>query len=248
MQKDNSRNRFGVLWTLIKKHAFLGFLLAFTGYRTVDLVSRTLPSQADILAFVALVAFDGGIIIWNKYYNSWSKSNDQVWIAAGMVVVDFIAMSILFISHILINEDFYQVSPQTVTNIGTVVIWTLAIGTIVNIGAFLAHNLFDPDEQLARARRDVEAETNAKAVELTRARSSEVASRLAPRIAQDILNKAGSGRVEEHKQLEAAPLFANDHPALPAPQQQSKRGPGRPSNAEREKAEMKRVEKTDPLS
>lgn len=55
--KDNK------LATLIISLMALG-LLIYTGSRTVDLISITLPANQQALAYVALVAFDGGLIGW----------------------------------------------------------------------------------------------------------------------------------------------------------------------------------------
>ena len=44
--------------------AVAGLLMIYSATRTVDLLSKTLPPGQEALAFLALAAFDGGLIAW----------------------------------------------------------------------------------------------------------------------------------------------------------------------------------------
>ena len=181
-------------------------LLLYTAYRTVSLVSQTLPTEAALLSIAAVVAFDGGIIAWLFYFTRGAKSNQQVAIAGGMIFVDFIGVAILFISHTLLNERLYAQNPDTLRNLGVLAIWTLVIGTLANVGALLLSHAFDPDEIMIRARRDVEAEISKKAVELVEAESAKLAGQVAPGLARDTLERARLARIGNMTQ----PAFLRD--------------------------------------
>ena len=181
-------------------------LLLYTAYRTVSLVSQTLPKEAALLSIAAVVAFDGGIIAWLFYFTRGAKSNQQVAIAGGMIFVDFIGVAILFISHTLLNERLYAQNPDTLRNLGILAIWTLVIGTLANVGALLLSHAFDPDEIMTRARRDVEAEISRKAVELVEAEAAKLAGQVAPGLARDTLERARLARIGSMAQ----PAFLKD--------------------------------------
>ena len=188
----------------------MGFvLLLYTSYRTINLVSMTLPQEAVLLSVAAVVAFDGGIIAWLFYFTRGAKSNQQVAIAGAMVLVDFIGVGILFISHTLLNERLYAQNPDTLRNLGILAIWTLVIGTLANVGALLLSHAFDPDEIMTRARRDVEAEISRKAVELVEAEAAKLAGQVAPGLARDTLERARLARIGSMAQ----PAFLKDSPA-----------------------------------
>jgi len=186
-------------------------LLLYTAYRTVSLVSQTLPTEAALLSIAAVVAFDGGIIAWLFYFTRGAKSNQQVAIAGGVVFFDFIGVGILFISHTLLNERLYAQNPDTLRNLGVLAIWTLVIGTLANVGALLLSHAFDPDEIMTRARRDVEAEISKKAVELVEAEAAKLAGQVAPGLARDTLERARLARIGSMTQ----PAFLRDAQSQP---------------------------------
>ena len=186
-------------------------LLLYTAYRTVSLVSQTLPTEAALLSIAAVVAFDGGIIAWLFYFTRGAKSNQQVAIAGGMIFVDFIGVAILFISHTLLNERLYAQNPDTLRNLGVLAIWTLVIGTLANVGALLLSHAFDPDEIMTRARRGVEAEISKKAVEMVEAEGAKLAGQVAPGLARDTLERARLARIGSMPQ----PAFLRDSQAQP---------------------------------
>ena len=165
----------------------VGMLLVFTGWRTVDLVSKTLPAEAYILAFIAVISFDGGIIAWRRFASHGAKATLQVWIAGGMAIADFVGMGILFVAHILLNERFYVQSVGMITILGTVSIWTIAVGVLANIGALLAVDYFDPEEEMKRARRDMEIEIKKRSVVLVNEQNDSMANEIAPSLAHDTI-------------------------------------------------------------
>jgi len=186
----------------------MGFvLLVYTAYRTVSLVSQTLPQEAALLSIAAVVAFDGGIIAWLYYFTRGAKSNQQVYIAGAMIFVDFVGVGVLFISHTLLNERLYAQNPDTLRSLGVLAIWTLVIGTLANVGALLLSHAYDPDEIMARARRDVEAGISKKAVELVEAEAAKLAGQVAPGLARETLERARLARMGN---MTAQPAFLKD--------------------------------------
>src|SRR5512136_614188 len=64
-----------------------GSLLLFTGFRSVHLVSSTLPADAQILGFAALAALDLGLLAW-LFYATRGARGPQRTIAVLMICVD----------------------------------------------------------------------------------------------------------------------------------------------------------------
>ena len=135
-------------------YGLAALLMVFTGYRTFDLISRTLPEEAHILAAIAILCFDGGIAIWLFYFSRMAKSNEQIGISGILTVLDFLGMGTLFVIHTIISQNFFS----TDWNPGGLVVVTTSFGVLSNVAGIIAVHFFDPDEKLARARRDAEAE------------------------------------------------------------------------------------------
>lgn len=62
-------------------------LLGYTAVRTVDLISLTLPSDKQVTGYLALAAFDGGLIAWSLFFMNGAKGAWQRGIAILMTLV-----------------------------------------------------------------------------------------------------------------------------------------------------------------
>jgi len=167
-------------------YGLAALLMVFTGYRTFDLISRTLPEEAHILAAIAILCFDGGIAIWLFYFSRMAKSNEQIGISGILTVLDFLGMGTLFVIHTIISQNFFS----TDWNPGGLVVVTTSFGVLSNVAGIIAVHFFDPDEKLARARRDAEAEVNSRAVELVANQTDALAGEIAPDMARGTLQRA----------------------------------------------------------
>lgn len=195
-------------------YALGGLLLVFTGYRTIDLVRQTMPTEAGLVALVAIAAFDGGVVAWPLYYNRGAKSNQQATVAILMTVLDYAGVAILFGCHTILNERLFVVGEEVRAATAVTAVVTIAVGVLANVGALLLAHLNDPDEILARARRDVDAAVQAEAVNQVRERTNEIAARVAPRMASEQLEMA-SGRTGKWKLTESKPAQVSAQTSIP---------------------------------
>jgi hypothetical protein len=103
-------------------------LLAYTALRTLDFVQLTLPADSQAVGYLALVAFDGGLVGWTLFYLHGARGAWQRGVAVLMIGVSLIGVLIAFGA-----DTFYQsaargtlqtVDPQLVTT----AIWGIVVG------------------------------------------------------------------------------------------------------------------------
>src|ERR1700730_13948773 len=71
-------------------------LLGYTASRTLNFIRMTLPADQHDTAYLALVAFDGGLVLWTAFYLHGAKGPWQRGIAALMIVVSLVGVLIGF--------------------------------------------------------------------------------------------------------------------------------------------------------
>lgn len=175
--KDNK------LATLILSLMALG-LLIYTGSRTVDLISITLPLDQQALAYVALVAFDGGLIGWTWYYLKGAKGAWQRAIAIAMIFVSLAGVIIAFM-----GDTLYQSAQRgALTDLPSGLVLTVIIGLgaviSINIAAFIGIQITDPTTRKEQAAQEAQDEIEEAAIAQIRASSKMLATELAPRLGQ----------------------------------------------------------------
>ena len=120
-------------------------LLGYTALRTLDLIQLTLPANQQVVGYLALVAFDGGLVGWTLFYLHGAKGAWQRGIAALMILVSLVGVLIAFGV-----DTFYQsaargtiaeIDPQMVTT----AIWGMVIIIGTNVAAVTAIHLMDPE-------------------------------------------------------------------------------------------------------
>lgn len=167
MSKHNSG---GVMIWLIA-----GALLIFTGFRSVHLVSSTLPPDAQILGFAALAALDLGLIAWLVYATRGARGAQRT-IAVLMIVVDLAGVSAAVIG------DTFLIAGGGAANdlVSTVALWVLPIIVIANVGATVACHLLDPNQALVDADRALDDELRWQLANGIKSNASQVAAGVTP--------------------------------------------------------------------
>ena len=200
--KDNK------LATLIISLMALG-LLIYTGSRTVDLISITLPLSQQALAYVALVAFDGGLIGWTWYYLKGAKGAWQRAISVAMIFVSLAGVIIAFM-----GDTLYQSAQRgTLTELppGIVLTVIIGLGAVIstNIAAFIGIQITDPNTRKEQAAQEAQDEIEEAAIAQIRASSKMLATELAPRLGQAWVDEMRA------RYGAALPAPAPARPALP---------------------------------
>lgn len=125
-------------------------LMAFTAYRSIHLISSTLPPDAQVLAFAGLAALDGGALGWLAF--SSRATGARHGLAILMVAVDLFGVGAAVVADTMLIGG---ANPELVK---TVTIWAVPIVVVANVAATFAAKALDPmrraraDERLRRAR------------------------------------------------------------------------------------------------
>lgn len=122
-------------------------LLLFTGYRSMHLVSSTLPGDAQILAVAALAALDLGALGWLRFANGGARER-QRGIAVLMVVVDLAGVT----AAVIADTALIAAPDASRALVASVTMWAVPVIVAANVAATFAVALLDPE----RAKREAE--------------------------------------------------------------------------------------------
>ncbi len=98
---DHGSFNFGDLLILL----FDGILLMYTGWRSFDLLSGTVPTGWEIMAFIGLLALDIGAVLWSYIWIFNSSTDWQDRIAMIFFVVDMSGVALTSITDSLLYGD-----------------------------------------------------------------------------------------------------------------------------------------------
>jgi len=152
-------------------------LLLFTAFRSIHLVSSTLPPDAQILGFAALGGLDLGLLAWLSYANNGARGSQRT-VAILMIVTDFSGVCAATLADTLL------ISGQNAEMVGTVAGWLLPIIICANVGGVVATHLLDPDQALRNAEREVDEELHGQLIQNLRENKGQLAAEVAPNMAQ----------------------------------------------------------------
>lgn len=151
-------------------------LLLFTAFRSIHLVSSTLPPDAQILGFAALAGLDLGLLAWVAYANNGARGNQRT-VAILLVIVDFTGVCAATLADTLL------ISGQNAEMVGMVASWLLPIVICANIGGVVATHLLDPEQALRNAEREVTDALHGQLIENMLSNKAQLASDVAPEMA-----------------------------------------------------------------
>jgi len=159
-------------------------LLGYTALRTLDLIQLTLPANQQVVGYLALVAFDGGLVGWTLFYLHGAKGAWQRGIAALMILVSLVGVLIAFGV-----DTFYQsaargtiaeIDPQMVTT----AIWGMVIIIGTNVAAVTGIHLMDPEARRLQAEEEARDKITEAALRQIASSAESLASELAPRLGE----------------------------------------------------------------
>jgi hypothetical protein len=122
-------------------------LLLFTGYRSMHLVSSTLPADAQVLAFAALLALDLGALGWLRFANGGARER-QRGIAVLMIVVDLAGVT----AAVVADTALIAAPEASRSLVETIALWAVPVIVAANVAATFAVTILDPE----RAKREAE--------------------------------------------------------------------------------------------
>ncbi len=120
-------------------------LLAWTASLTVAFITAALPNMAWYVPYLALVAFDGGMIAWLFVFLKYAQGTMQRAVSIALTAFDFLGVALLVIAEILLGGQNIAEAPAA---LGTWAIWGIGIWTVVNVAGVLLFHIGDPDAQV----------------------------------------------------------------------------------------------------
>lgn len=149
-------------------------LIIYTGSRSYDLISKTLPADQQITGFFALAALDGGLLAWLFWTTGAAAPGTQQAIGTLMIIVCIVGIAAAVLGDTMMNFD-----PSTKEGIGTIAVWVTGFIIVANIMGFTAATLADPKQAMRNAERAVTHELQRQKAEHLINNAPEIASHVA---------------------------------------------------------------------
>jgi len=127
-----------VLWGVI-----IG-MLAFTSIRTIHFLQRTFPPDQQYVAYIALLAFDVGVLAWFYYATKSAEGAAQRAMAYGMILVCAAGVITTTVADMTIVSSQNGLS-KLPPDVGTLGLWAAIIVIILNFLAGILVHLADPN-------------------------------------------------------------------------------------------------------
>jgi hypothetical protein len=195
-----------------------GALLIYTASQTLDLLKMFLPPEQAPLSYLALVAFDGGLLGWSFFFAKGARGSWQRSIAAIMIVVSIVAVVIGFA-----GETFFTASRKgmlTVTaDMSATVVWAVCGVIAANVVAIVVTHLTSPEHRRSMAEEEANDVIEDAVIDAIR--------RSAPITARQIAPHKVTEWVEDRVQMYLP--AGQTVQALPAPQPRQTAQPAEPA-------------------
>lgn len=159
-------------------------LLLYTSLRTLSFIRLTLPRESQDTGYLALVSFDGGVLLWTLFYLHGARGPWQRGISALMVVVDLIGVIVGFGADTLWTASGYGLSQMTRESAQTAILAMVSI-IALNVVAVIACHLTSPDALLAQAHEEAQDRITTATLEQIGHNATQLAAEVAPQLAAD---------------------------------------------------------------
>lgn len=164
-------------------------LLVFTGTRTLRLIDSTLPGgDAQVAGYLALVALDGGLVIWPLVYLHGSRGMWQRGIALIMVLVSFLGVVAAMVADTFLQAGRNGITAVVAPGLITSAIWLVTVIIALNIGAVVLMHLTSPENMLGQAYEEAQTKIVNAQLRAISENADALAAELAPRLGQDWRN------------------------------------------------------------
>jgi hypothetical protein len=157
-------------------------LLVFTALRTLDLIQLALPADQQITGYLALVAFDGGLIAWTLFYLHGARGAWQRAIAAIMIVVSLTGVLIAFGADMLYSAEQRGTIATLDPAIITGAIWAMVFIIGATVAAVIGIHLTDPEARRMQAEEEARDKITEAALKQIAAHADSLAAELAPQL------------------------------------------------------------------
>jgi hypothetical protein len=183
--KFSGMNHIGgkiILWGLILA------MLVFTAIRTLHFLQLTFPPDQQYVAYLALAAFDVGILGWFYYATQSAEGVYQRVIAYGMIFICMAGVCLTTIADMILvssENGLTKLPPQW----GTIGVWGVIIVIILNVVSGILVHLADPVHLQHMAKESAKDKIHALVVTEIHNRAQEIAPQVAQQAAQYWVNQ-----------------------------------------------------------
>lgn len=155
-------------------------LMFFTASRTLDLLAQWLPVNQQIMQYLGLAAFEGGLYFWAFYFVVAAKGQIQRALAFLMIVICFVSVAVATVTDLLlVGAQDGRLPAIPATQQQALVIF-VGLVIVANVAAFLAAKLSHPDKLREMAVQDANDQIIAMELEMIRRMAPTVAMQMAP--------------------------------------------------------------------
>ena len=179
-------------------------LLGYTASRTLNFIRLTLPPDQHDTAYLALVAFDGGLLLWTAFYLHGAKGPWQRGIAALMIVVSLIGVLIGFGADTLYTAAGYGLAKMSAGDAASA-IWAMVIIIGLNVAAVTVTHMTHPDALRAQAEEEAHDRITMATLEAIKQNAAHLAAELAPQLANKWTDDMRSSQLRSIDQPPAPP-------------------------------------------
>jgi hypothetical protein len=182
MQQLASLNKNGgkvVLWLLIL------CMFGFTIVRSLHFLQQTLPADQTYVAFLALAAFDIGVLGWLYYAMHSASGVNQRVIAYGMIFICSGGVIATTVADMLMVSAANGVISKQPSYIGTIALWAVMLVIALNFLSGILVHLVDTKHAKHMAVESARDQITAASLAAIVTKAAEIAPRIAERVAQE---------------------------------------------------------------
>lgn len=172
--------------------------LVITGIHTVNIGALTLPPEQIYIAYIALVFFEGGTLLWFRALKHGARGSWQRAIAFVMLIISFVGVGLTTIADSFLQAEVRGLLEND-TNFARSIIVAITMVVVINVIAYLGFELTDPETLREMAERDAQDTISDKALEQIKRESQSLAAELRDQI-------AGAWRTEMRARYATNPL------------------------------------------
>jgi len=208
--KETNLNRAGskvVLWMLTLA------MLAFTITRTLHFLVQTFPPDQAYVSYLALAAFDIGVLGWLYYATNAAEGTGQRVVGYGMIFVCASGVIVTTIADMLMVSAKNGVTVKMPPDVATAALWAVMIVISLDFFAGILVHLLDPKHQKHMTVENAKDIVHKASMEAIKKRAGEIAPRVADQVAnywadqvvQDMIGHIPGISVSEVKTVDALP-------------------------------------------
>ena len=132
-------------------------LLLYTGWRSFDFLSTTVPDGWQVLALVGLWGLDIGAIAWSLVWIFGSTGKFQNWVSMAFFVIDLVGVALTSLTDSLMYSRGEGAMSQALGGVTAVAVPLVLFGNVV--AGFIYH-MTSPETKRRRKQRAMQAEHN----------------------------------------------------------------------------------------